>query len=148
MRTTGLTKRGFTLIEVIIVVIILGILAAIALPKVVENVDRARGAEAMQTLGNMGRALDHCLAADAGGTAVVAGNVTNCNTFALIGMGNPSNQNFTYTITAPSGTLIGMRAAWKGAGAVAADVIAYTFDGAGDATTETGCSGKFAKLCR
>jgi prepilin-type N-terminal cleavage/methylation domain-containing protein len=45
MKTAGSnTQKGFTLIEIIIVVVILGILAAIALPKLTENIDKARAA--------------------------------------------------------------------------------------------------------
>ncbi len=44
-------KRGFTLIEVLIVVIILGILATIAIPQFTSMVKRARLAEAWTGLG-------------------------------------------------------------------------------------------------
>jgi len=45
------TKKGFTLIEVLIVVIILGILATLAVPQFTRMIQRARMAEAWAGLG-------------------------------------------------------------------------------------------------
>ena len=45
------TKKGFTLIEVLIVVIILGILATLAVPQFTRMISRARMAEAWAGLG-------------------------------------------------------------------------------------------------
>lgn len=49
-------KKAFSLIEVIIVVIIIGILAGIAIPKYQKSVERARIAEAVNILGALRQA--------------------------------------------------------------------------------------------
>jgi len=49
--------KGFTLVEVLIVVVILGILAAAVLPRMTGQVDRARTAEAVNIMSAMRHAL-------------------------------------------------------------------------------------------
>ena len=51
-------KRGFTLLEVLIVVIIIGILAGIALPQYMSTLEKARSAEAMTNLGTLRSAME------------------------------------------------------------------------------------------
>ena len=53
MKIRGLSgdNKGFTLLEIVIVIIIIGVLAGLALPQYVGYVERTRAAEAMNAIG-------------------------------------------------------------------------------------------------
>ena len=72
-------RRGFTLIEILIVVVILAILAALILPKLLSQPEKAYIAEASQMLGTMVRQENNQEAWVAVGTTG----------FSAIGMTNP-----------------------------------------------------------
>jgi type IV pilus assembly protein PilE len=49
-------KRGFTLLELLVVIIIIGILATLAMPQYLKSTERAKGAKARNALGLISRA--------------------------------------------------------------------------------------------
>ncbi len=57
MRSFSKQNRGFTLIEIMVVVVILGVLAALIVPKVMSRPDEARSVAARQDIASLMQAL-------------------------------------------------------------------------------------------
>jgi prepilin-type N-terminal cleavage/methylation domain-containing protein len=55
-----MNKKGFTLIEIIIVIVILGVLATLAVPRITAQIEASRAAEAVNIMGVMKRAALNC----------------------------------------------------------------------------------------
>ena len=111
-------QSGFTLLEILVVIIIVGVLASVAMPLLFQNVERSRSSEALNTLGVIKRGIEAC-------ATQFNGNGATCNTFTAIGITNPSNtggngsSHFDYAIGA--GTAAGAACA-AAAGAPAGPV--------------------------
>ena len=91
-------KSGFTLLEIIIVIIIVGVLASLALPRLFSTVEFSRSTEALNAIGVIRQSVERC--------ALLNDQVyTTCNAFANLDAENPSNSagniagsHFNYTI--------------------------------------------------
>jgi prepilin-type N-terminal cleavage/methylation domain-containing protein len=87
-------KKGFTLVELLIVIIIIGILVTMAMPQYQKMVNRARWAEAMQLAGSVKTAETLYYAENNAFTAADA-NLTVLNTLDLPLV---ANRQFTFSI--------------------------------------------------
>jgi len=88
-------KSGFTLLEIIIVIIIVGVLASLALPRFFSTVEFSRSTEALASMSSVRGAIERCYLAQ-------GGTYAGC-TIGAIDVANPGTSpgaNFTYLITA------------------------------------------------
>ena len=150
-RIRTIKQGGFTLIEIIIVVVIMGILAAVALPKLTDNIDRVRAAEAFLIGGAAAHGFSNCVAQIALGRTATNADVKACNSFAKIDMfdPNPYSPSFIYTFTIPgNGTKLHLEAVGKFSTANAvSDIVTFDYDAITGQVTKD-CSGKFTNMCR
>lgn len=131
------TSKGFTLIELMVVVAIVGILAAIAIPGFNEQIRKSRRAEAIQGLADLQMRQERWRA-----------NNATYGTAAQVGL--PTSQYYTFAVTVNTGTDAAMTA--TPAGAQAGDrcgIYTLRIDndnndapvGTLDKTTSTGAAG-------
>jgi len=96
MRKKG---RGFTLIELIIVVVIIGILAVVAIPQYYANIEKARRAEAYSTLSAMRQAELAYYATQSPPVYKIAWPITaTMDGDTVVNLVQPSSPNFTYSM--------------------------------------------------
>lgn len=90
-------KKGFTLLEVLVVIIIIGILAALALPQYMKTIKKARIAEAASNIGSIrGAETRHYQEND---ELVTGSDLSNLD---IEDPNDITNAYFTYTVSGTS----------------------------------------------
>lgn len=135
MKKFNPTQTGFTLLELMIVVAIIGIIASIALPAYTDYIKKGKAAEATATLADLRIKMEQCYQDTR--------DYTQCAAFCTP---NSGDINFTYSCTpAATANTFTLNAAGKG------DVsnFAYTVNESNDKTsTYDGVSGNCWKTSK
>ena len=125
---------GFTLLEIIIVIIIVGVLASLALPKFFSTVEYSRGTEAITAISTIRQSMERCFLQKA--------DYTPCDNFTNLDIDDPQgspNSHFTYDITGVSTTDF-IITAWRNTvdGGTTGDSIILSQSGTAITRTGTG----------
>jgi len=112
-------KKGFTLVEVLIVVIIIGILASIGIPQFAASIEKAKGGEARAGLGHIQTGEKVYFAEKEFYTTNPANlDITLSQKYWVFSITTPSSTTYTATATRSGGTYSGQTLTMDQAGTV------------------------------
>ena len=137
-------RKGFTLLELMIVIIILGVLATLGVMQYQAAIEKSRGAEARQILGQLRSQCAAIYMAEGSGNNCSAGNLRLGTESDMIPSACASTHYFSYGVVGAAGGFTGTATRCTGSGktpdASSADtlILATDFGTGSDTWTSTG----------